>query len=651
MNLRTKFIIYLLLLGVLPLLIFYVIAVNVQNSVLQTTLNEEIGKIESIMKNSFDSNLDNIKMVCKATSQSSVVKNALASNNVDGVKDYIKGMATALDVNGDYKFLIIGKNMKVFYDANDPSRNGESEEPSSEMEEAMSGKEVFGYMKTAEGYGSYAFYPIYSGSEVIGVTKIGTPLNSAYLSTVKKLTGENVRIYDNNTLVASSDPSKKLGENADNKIIQEVKRKGLYIKDDGNGVYSAYFALKEGNNFTGMAETTINLQHITNIGNRAHTIYLIILAITIITIIIIAFLIANSISKPILKISNNIDKMGEGDLTINFDIKSKDEIGKMSHSLTIMSKKLKDLMKLVADASLDISNKGEELASSMDSSNKNIQILMESSAKISGNAESASAATEEVTASGEEVASASQSVADSSQKLADKAENLSSIAKEGTILVKDMGKMIDDSVSEGNKTVEVVNLLNNDAKNVEEIISVIDGISEQTSLLALNAAIEAARAGEFGKGFAVIADEIRGLAEDSKKSTKKIAEILTKIQDGVVRTTEGTKSTIESIVILDKKMKEIYRMFNSIDEDVDEIMGMSSNMAAAAEQESASSEEIAKAMESASGAIVDITNQLSKMHEIIESQNEMNDEINKVSNDLSRLAEVVEEKVRAFKIM
>jgi methyl-accepting chemotaxis protein len=186
------------------------------------------------------------------------------------------------------------------------------------------------------------------------------------------------------------------------------------------------------------------------------------------------------------------------------------------------------------------------------------------------------------------------------------------------------------------KSAETVKELGKSSDQIGEIVSVIDDIADQTNLLALNAAIEAARAGEQGRGFAVVADEVRKLAERTTKATKEIAQMIKKIQtdtEGAVESMEQGTKEVESGIYLADKAGESLKDIVSISQKVTDMV---SQIAVASEQQSSASEQISKNVE----AISAVTSETASGTQ----------QVARAAEDLNRLTENLQELVGQFKV-
>jgi methyl-accepting chemotaxis protein len=216
------------------------------------------------------------------------------------------------------------------------------------------------------------------------------------------------------------------------------------------------------------------------------------------------------------------------------------------------------------------------------------------------------------------------------------AEKNGQIANEGGSVVGQTVSKMKDIASVVQKSAINIEKLGESSKEIGEIISVIDDIADQTNLLALNAAIEAARAGEQGRGFAVVADEVRKLAERTTDATKRIATMIKGIQsETTLAVTEMNKGNIEvqnGINLADKAGSSLQQILNSSNE----VYQMINQISAASEEQSATSEEISKNVISISKVIADSAMQI--------------EEIAKSSEDLSRQTQILTEILSKFKI-
>ncbi|MFN6992022.1 MAG: methyl-accepting chemotaxis protein, partial [Fervidobacterium sp.] len=200
------------------------------------------------------------------------------------------------------------------------------------------------------------------------------------------------------------------------------------------------------------------------------------------------------------------------------------------------------------------------------------------------------------------------------------------------------------------KTVEEINSLGDSAENIEEIVKTINSIAEQTNLLALNAAIEAARAGEAGRGFAVVADEIRKLAEESKRFTSKINEILKGIAEKVNYVgglTDLAKSTVNLLVSASddalKKFKDIRNNIESVSDKVD-------NFVLLAQDVGASMEQISAAMDTASKSITALVSEMEMESKVTKDLESSANEIKESGEYLKDSVQILKSNVTKFKI-
>lgn len=285
-----------------------------------------------------------------------------------------------------------------------------------------------------------------------------------------------------------------------------------------------------------------------------------------------------SVRATVGQIYDAAHKMAKGDMTVHVDVQSQDEMGDLSVEFNTMAENVHKLIQGVRETAQQVtsqSNRVETIASK--SSDEVSKQLVQT--------EQVATAMNEMTATVQEVARNSISAADAA-KLAHKE------ADDGKKLVTSTLGVIDKLSDEINKSVEVINRLVEDSSNISQVLDVIKGIAEQTNLLALNAAIEAARAGEQGRGFAVVADEVRTLAQKTQESTTEIESMITRLQAGVdnaVSTMGASRDMAENTVEESNKVGEA---LNHIVSAVNDIMDMNQQIATAAEEQSSVANEI-----------------------------------------------------------
>ena len=325
--------------------------------------------------------------------------------------------------------------------------------------------------------------------------------------------------------------------------------------------------------------------------------------------------------EPIKEASEVLAVMATGDLTIRMIGNYKGDLAKLKNDLNMLGDSLSELIRQVNEA---------------------VQNTASSAMQISSTAEGLAAATQEQSAQADDVATAVEEMSRTITENAMSANKTAEVAKENGRIAKEGGQVVTLTV---NKMRDIAKVVKNSAENIQklgesskqigEIISVIDDIADQTNLLALNAAIEAARAGEQGRGFAVVADEVRKLAERTTEATKQIAVMIKGIQSeteaAVNAMNKGNEEVNSGIELADKAGQSLQQILVSTQEVID----MINQIAAASEEQSATSEEISKNVTSISKVTAESAQHV--------------EEVAHTADDLAKMTNQLAELMRQFK--
>ncbi|HEY3346318.1 MAG TPA: methyl-accepting chemotaxis protein [Nitrospirota bacterium] len=302
-----------------------------------------------------------------------------------------------------------------------------------------------------------------------------------------------------------------------------------------------------------------------------------------------AYYAARVIKLPVKKALLYCLKLKDGDLTAREKSDSNDEAGIVLDSMSNMAENIDAVMQEVRQASLKVTSSTAELSATAEE-------LAAGAASQEIEASQVAAAMEQMSATVLEVARNSAEAAESAQQAARKARS------GGETVVKTVERM-ENIARTTSQTAEIVKTLGHSSEKIGEIVGVINDIADQTNLLALNAAIEAARAGEQGRGFAVVADEVRNLAERTTKATKEIAEMIRSIQSdtkGAVKAMSAGTAEVEDGVELARNAGQ--ELMEIVDQ-AERVTEMIQRIAAAAEQQGTTTEVISRNVENIAGEI------------------------------------------------
>jgi len=296
--------------------------------------------------------------------------------------------------------------------------------------------------------------------------------------------------------------------------------------------------------------------------------------------IVVAFVIIKIITLPLNKTVAALADVaqGEGDLTRRLEVKNQDELGQLADAFNQFSEKLQSLMQEVSQGCSELIEESSEMATVVNNTQSDIANQDEKIDQIANTIDSMSL----------EI----QSVAEHTGQAAELAEQTSQHAADGKRIMHQSLQSSDDLANDVDKASSVINELEKDVESISGVLDVIRGIAEQTNLLALNAAIEAARAGEQGRGFAVVADEVRTLASRTQDSTAEIQVMIKSLQDGshqaVEVMTEGRQKANEGL----EQAREAGESLEQISSAVDGMLSMNREIAVSTDQQGQSANQV-----------------------------------------------------------
>ncbi|TSI11466.1 methyl-accepting chemotaxis protein [Lysinibacillus sp. BW-2-10] len=374
----------------------------------------------------------------------------------------------------------------------------------------------------------------------------------------------------------------------------------------------------------------------------------------IIGILIGLFIIAyvrRTITKPLVDVVDAANIIADGDLTQEpLRIKSQDEIGQLSTAFNKMKGNLQTLLKNVQESTEHLTIAAEELSASTEEMTATSEDMASRVSETAEIAQTSAASANESARAMDETATGVQKIAESTQVLNQNALDTAQTAKQGSSTVeraKNQMHHIKDSTTLVN---DLVQKLSKQSEEIGHITQVITNITDQTNLLALNAAIEAARAGEHGKGFAVVADEVRKLAEESKVSATKIVELTNiikadteNVEKAVSNSLHSVSEGVEIINLSGEAFSSIQRAIHIMNEQIEDI-------SAASQQISASAEEVSASVQEISNSAVIASDHTQTIAAAVEEQTATMVGVNNVAVELADKSVGLQQLIKQFKV-
>lgn len=366
--------------------------------------------------------------------------------------------------------------------------------------------------------------------------------------------------------------------------------------------------------------------------------------------VVVSIFMSLRITQRIKEISDLSLAMSNGDLTQQITVKVNDEIGDMGKNFNLMSNSLKETLKKISTESQQLSATSEELAASSIENQQASNQISETIQGVASGTDEQNAAMKNAVGIINEVFKHVDDVTDSMNNVSNSIQYSAETAKQGSDVVKQTVSQMDEIDQKVGSSAEKISILNEKSNEISQISLMIQSISEQTNLLALNAAIEAARAGEHGKGFAVVADEVRKLAEQSSDSASQINEIIYDIKDGIEVSmslvNQGADSAKEGI----KLVNESGKAFGEIKDSVLAVTTRISEVSTAMDNMKNHIAEVVSHIEGVSKTSLEVNEHSQSVAASSEEMSASMDEVSAVSQELARMSVELEEVIQKFKL-
>ncbi|MFV8829006.1 methyl-accepting chemotaxis protein [Alkalihalobacterium sp. APHAB7] len=371
---------------------------------------------------------------------------------------------------------------------------------------------------------------------------------------------------------------------------------------------------------------------------------------TIVLAVVLFYILNHKRIFTIKQIQQVASKIAEGDVTVEqVQTKSQDEVGQLAKAVNTMSENIRNLIRESARISEQVAASSEELTASSHEMTNGVEQVSATTEELSGGATTQAFHTAETLDKITEVNYEAKQIAQYSISMLESSQKANEVSNNGLESMKQTIEQMKAIEGRVTSTASVVKTLGEKSHEIYQILGVISNIAEQTNLLALNAAIEAARAGEQGKGFAVVADEVRKLAEQSSKSTGQIADIIHSLQQETDQVGQSMNEVVREVQVGSEVIDGNRKSFNDIAKMIEEMDILIKEVSTASQQIHDRTDQALKEVENIASISEQSAAGTKELASTMEQQNASMEEVNSMASHLADMAEKLNKSLAKFK--
>ncbi|WP_367344143.1 methyl-accepting chemotaxis protein [Methanomethylovorans sp.] len=663
MDLKSKMILSFILLSMLLIALFAFQSSNNQELLIEYQKQELALQVEKSINTRMEMQLENVATSLVPISENQDILKLFAERDRQGLTSLLLPVYKDLSLKGVDQFQFHLPDSTSFLRLHSPEKYGDDlssfrytvNEANSKM------RTISGLEEGKGGYGFRVVSPLTYNGQHIGSVEYGMGFDDYFLSQLQEDYPGEYFIYtfpdersvswesSNNGLLAGTigvDPLQV----SEKQLELLMKGEAVsFTSEDGNSLVVMVPFVDYNGETKGYIKSLVSLEGVTLLANKTSDNILIISFVGLVLSIAFGLFIANLLTKPLNNMVLATGDIAEGDMTVRVQ-ESDDEIGKLGASINKMVAGIRQIVQEVQENSVSVTATADNFLAFTEKMAVTCDVVKEDVSKISNGADIQSQKVFEVTTAMNDMSMAVQEIANNAQMTSETAINANELMKDIGEQSESLILQMDSIKTSSYESVEVMEQLDAKSVKIGEIVTLITGIADQTNLLALNAAIEAARAGEQGRGFAVVADEVRKLAEESGSAAKEISLLVKDIQKATENAVSSISQETTKVETGSESLNKAVEAVKKAIKNGDEVAKMAQEIAAATQEQSASIQEVTASIEDVSSISADSADGTQKISLTIEEEALLMSDLAKAAKDLAGTADHLRNSISKFKL-